>query len=41
MYGGLGVTDDDITRAVIFDYFGSKEFLIKIIGKFYVRDFQN
>ena len=23
--GGLGVTDDDITRAVIFDYFGSKE----------------
>ena len=23
--GGLGVTDDDITRPVIFDYFGSKE----------------
>ena len=23
--GGLGVTDDDITRAVLFDYFGSKE----------------
>jgi len=23
--GGLGVTDDDITRGVIFDYFGSKE----------------
>ena len=23
--GGLGVTDDDITRAVMFDYFGSKE----------------
>ena len=27
--GGLGVTDDDITRAVIFDYFGSKEFFDK------------
>ena len=27
--GGLGVTDDDITRKVIFDYFGSKELIDK------------
>ena len=37
--GGLGVTDDDITRAVIFDYFGSmevfdKDYLVDLCKRF-------